>query len=88
MKSSKYFAVCADEVANISNKEQLPLVLRFVDSSGWICEELFEFIHCDSGTFGAAISEKILSGLEQLGLDPKDLRGQGYDGAGNIASRI
>ena len=86
VKSSKYFAVCADEAADISNKEQL--VLRFVDSSGSIREEFIEFIHCDSGTSGAAISEKILSGLEQLGLDPKDLRGKGYDGAGNMAGRI
>ena len=88
VKSSKYFAVCADEAADISNKEQLPLVLRFVDSSGSIREEFIEFIHCDSGTSGAAIPEKILSGLEQLGLDPKDLRGQGYDGVGNMAGRI
>ena len=44
VKSSKYFAGCADEAADISNKEQLPLVLRFVDSSGAIREEFIKFI--------------------------------------------
>ena len=86
VKSSKYFAVCADEAADISNKEQLPLVLRFVDSSGSNREEFIEFIHCDSGTSGAAISEKILSGLEQLGLDPKDLVTAVVDSLQDIAT--
>ena len=83
LKSSKYFAIYADEPAYISNKEQLPLVLRFVYSSASIREEFIELILRDSDTFG---SEKILSGLEQLSLHPKNLRGQGYDGT--MAGRI
>ena len=31
--SAKFFCVGADEAADSSNKEQLPLVLRFVDAS-------------------------------------------------------
>ena len=38
-KSAKFFAVIADEAADCSNKEQLPLVLRFVDQDNVIREE-------------------------------------------------
>ena len=30
VQHAKFFSVCADEAADCSNKEQLPLVLRFV----------------------------------------------------------
>ena len=87
VKAAKFFSVCADEAADISNKEQLPLVLRFVDESGTIREEFIEFVLCDSGTTGEAIATKLVSSLQKLGLDLDNLRGQGYDGAGNMAGR-
>ena len=31
IKASKYFPLISDETANISNKENLPMVIRFVD---------------------------------------------------------
>ena len=67
--------------------EQLPLVLQFVDGSGTICEEFIDFICCDTGTTGAAIAEKILGALREYGLDLDYLRGQSYDGAGNMAGK-
>ena len=36
VKISKLFAVSADEAADAANKEQLPLIVRFVDESGTI----------------------------------------------------
>lgn len=42
-----FFSVCADEAADSSNKEQLPLVLRFVDATNSVREEFVEF---DTGT--------------------------------------
>ena len=44
VKKARYFSVCADEAADSANKEQLPLVIRFVDESCTIREEFFEFI--------------------------------------------
>ena len=74
----------ADEAVDVSISEQMPLVLRFVDSSSQSCEE---FVLCDTGTTGKALSEKILSTLKQFNLDLCLLHGQGYNGAGNMAGR-
>ena len=79
MKSAKFFSICADEAADSSNREQLPLILRFVDNSNSIREEFGDFIVCDTGTTGVAIADKILN--------PEYLRGQAYDGAGNMAGK-
>ena len=66
---------------------QLPLILRFVDVAGTICEEFVDFVLCDTGTTGTAIAGKILGTLETYGLNLGYLRGQGYDGAGNMAGK-
>ena len=87
VQNAKFFSVCADEAADCSNKEQLPLVLRFVDASKSIREEFVDFILCDTGTSGSAIPDKILAALEGYGLNTSYLRGQAYDGAGNMAGK-
>ena len=87
VRKAKFFSVCADEAADCSNKEQLPLILRFVDVAGTICEEFVEFVLCDTGTTGTAIAGKILGTLETYSLNLGYLRGQGYDGAGNMAGK-
>ena len=87
IKDATFFSVCADEAADCSNKEQLPLVLRFVDKVNTICEVFVEFVVCDTGTTGQAIAEKILEALKRYGLDISCLRGQCYDGAGNMAGK-
>lgn len=87
VQQAGHFAVLADEAVDISISEQMPLVLRFVDGSSQIREEFVGFVLCDSGTSGRALSEKILSTLQQFNLDLRMLRGQGYDGAANMAGR-
>ena len=67
--------------------EQIPLVLCFVDGASVISEKFVSFLACDTGTAGAGIAEKILEDLKEYGLDVKGLRGQSYDGAGNMASK-
>ena len=46
-----------------------------------------EFIECDTGVTGRAIAEKITGLIQLSGLDPTKLRGQAYDGAGNMAGK-
>ena len=58
-QSRKIFHSCADEGTDVANKEQLPLIIRFVDQSGMIREEFLEFVLCDTGTSGQAIADKI-----------------------------
>ena len=60
---SKFFSVCADEAADTANREQMALIVRFVDKQGHIREEFLDFIHCDEGTTGRPLSGKIISSL-------------------------
>ena len=87
MKETTYFSVLFDETQDVSNKEQMPLVLRFVDKNGNIREEFIKFILCDEGISGAAISKSITTEIRSLGLDMQNCRGQGYDRAGNMAGK-
>ena len=88
MKECKYFSILADEAADVSNKEHLSVVIRFVDSTKTIREEFIGFYMCEEGTAGAAIKERILSAVADLGLPMADCCGQCYDGAGNMAGRL
>lgn len=86
--TAKWFTVIADEVTDLSNKEQLSLVLRYVDSTLMTREDLIEFVECNSGITGRALADSIKSSLQNLGLDLSYLRGQAYDGAGNMAGSV
>ena len=87
VREARFYSVLADEAVDVSVKEQMPLVLRFVDKDDQIREEFVGFVHCDTGTTGSALSEKILFTLKELKLDARMMRGQGYDGAGNMAGK-
>ena len=52
-----------------------------------IQEEFLEFVLYLTGTSGQVIADKINLILEKLTLDLNDLRGQGYDGAGNMSGK-
>ena len=86
VKEVKYFSVIADDS---SNKEQLAVVLRYVNPSDHcIREDLVCFLECSGGITGQALADVLLDFLTKHGLDPTNLRGQAYDGAGNMAGRI
>ena len=72
---------------NCSNQEQMPLIIRFVDDHGQIQELFVCFVKCDQGTTGEQIAAHIKNTCQSLGLDFKLCRGQGYDGAGNMAGK-
>ena len=40
-REARFFSILADETTDCSNREQLTLVLRYVDSQNQICEEFF-----------------------------------------------
>ena len=66
IRQAGHFAVLADEAVDICISEQMPLVVRFVDSSSQIREEFVGFVLCDTGTSGRALSDKILSTLQRF----------------------
>lgn len=82
---SAIFSVIADESRDCSNQEQMPLIIRFVDEHREIQELFISFIKCDQGTTGEEVARLIKSTCQSVGLDFKLCRGQGYDGAGNMA---
>lgn len=85
IKESKYFSVMADEAADISNKENLSVVIRFLDSTKTIGEKFVGFHFFEEGTTGQAIKQLILDAVTELGLSMDDCRGQCYDSAGNMS---
>lgn len=81
------FFICADEAADSSSQEELPLILRYVDDTTQSERKFVDFVLCNTGTIGVAIAEKLLAAMEEYGLNPEYLCGQAYDGAGNMASK-
>jgi hypothetical protein len=89
VQAAKWFTVIGDEVTDVSNKEILSLVLRYCDPDTLLIhEDLMGFFECDSGISGRALAEKITSTLKGFNLDLSYLRGQAYDGAGNMAGPV
>ena len=62
VRAAKYFSVCADEASDVANKEQLSLILRFVDQAGLVREEFISFFG-EYGTTGEAVSNLITNAL-------------------------
>ena len=88
VRQAHVFTVIADEVSDCANKEQLSLVLRYVNpEDSCIREDFVTFIECDSGITGQALADKILGFLSSHNVDPNKLRGQAYDGAGNMSGK-
>ena len=76
------------KATDLSNKEQMALVLRFVDSGLNVREDFIKFIHCDTGLTGLDLAAVILKEMGELSLDIQNCRGQVYDGAGAVAGHI
>ena len=86
VKQAKFFSVMADEYSDVTNKGQLTTVIRYVNENKEICEDSVEFFECENGITGLVLAEKIKSALQdKYGLHMINLRGQCYDGAGNMS---
>jgi len=84
--AGSYYAVIADEVTDISNWEQLGIVLRYVRNNAPV-ERLLGYVNC-AGITGEEIAERIIHFLSQVGLDTDRCRCQTYDdSAGNMAGK-
>ena len=72
---------------NIS-RQQLSLVIRYVDSDCVIRDEFLGFLHCDLWFSGKALAETVLGGLIDLGLDIRNCCGHDYDGTAAVSVHI
>ena len=87
VKESLVFSILADEVRDCSNTEQMSFAIRFVDNSCQIREEFMSFLECESGISVQEHYLKIVNVIRDLGLEISNLRGQGYDRAGNMTEK-
>ncbi|XP_046851774.1 52 kDa repressor of the inhibitor of the protein kinase-like [Xenia sp. Carnegie-2017] len=88
IKVNRFFSIIADEAADSSHREQMALILRFIDKNMDIREEFIAFLQCKWGLSGENLAKLILDKLKDLGLPIEDCHGQGYDGAGAVAGCV
>jgi len=84
------FSIIADESADISGVEQLTIVIRFLDKQSSplkIREEFLGFLPLDK-LDAESVATKILSFMEDSGLNLDKLCGQGYDGCATMAGKV
>ncbi|XP_042418961.1 zinc finger MYM-type protein 1-like [Zingiber officinale] len=79
----KFFCILVDEARDISKREQMAIILRFVNNHGILTERFFA-IKSVSDTTSLNLKKEISNVLVHHDLQVKKLRGQGYDGASNM----
>ncbi|KAJ9556827.1 hypothetical protein OSB04_011441 [Centaurea solstitialis] len=77
------FALLVDESSDISRKDQMAMVLRYVDACGLVKEKFVGLLHVTE-TSSETLKSAIDALFSKLGLSVKQVRGQGYDGASNM----
>ncbi|KAH9693295.1 TTF-type domain-containing protein [Citrus sinensis] len=78
------FCIIVDEALDESHKEQMAIILRYVDCDGFIRERFFEIVNVDEIN-ALTLKNEICNVLAQYNLLVENLRGQGYDSASNMA---
>ena len=85
VKQAKFYSIIADEVTDISNKEELSLVIRYLHEEQ-VREVFVDFVEVERITgqvFGRNHSQ--VAQESQHLYSPADMCGQCYDGASNMA---
>ncbi|XP_075099506.1 uncharacterized protein LOC107822125 [Nicotiana tabacum] len=85
--NGNFFGILVDESKDVSHKEQLALVLRYVNKEGELIERFLGLVHVKD-TSAHALQNEIYSLLLQHSLSSSLIRGQGYDGASNMQGNI
>jgi len=83
IKLAKFYSIIADEVTDISNKEELSLDIRYIHEEQ-VREVFVDFVEVERIT-GQVLGDTILRWLRYHGTPPADMCGQCYDGASNMA---
>ncbi|XP_072087171.1 uncharacterized protein [Arachis hypogaea] len=77
------FCVIIDEARDESKKEQMAIVLRFVDVDGFVRKLFFDLVHVND-TSVLTLKKELMSVLSIYNRQIENIRGQGYDGASNM----
>ncbi|KAH7681774.1 Zinc finger TTF-type protein, partial [Dioscorea alata] len=74
------FCIIFYEARDESKREQMTIVLRFVNKARFVKEYFFYLVHVSDTTL-LTLKKEIFSVLLRHNLNVRDIRGQGYDGA-------
>ncbi|XP_070013079.1 uncharacterized protein [Nicotiana sylvestris] len=85
--NGEYFGILVDESKDVSHKEQMALVLRYVNKEGKLIERFLSIVHVKKIT-SSSLQKAICDLLLEHSLSPSQIRGQGYDGASNMQGEI
>ncbi|XP_059639504.1 uncharacterized protein LOC132281858 [Cornus florida] len=77
------FCILVDEAQDLSNTEQMAIVLRFVDKNGLLRERFFGVVVVKDTT-SLTLKKEISDVLTLYDLQIDNMRSQGYDGASNM----
>ncbi|KAI5328628.1 hypothetical protein L3X38_028025 [Prunus dulcis] len=83
----RFFSILVDEARDISVKEQMAMVLRYVDDKGHVIERFVGVQHV-TDTTSSTLKDAIEIFFSSNGLSFSKLRGQGYDGASNMRALV
>ncbi|XP_009586566.2 uncharacterized protein [Nicotiana tomentosiformis] len=85
--NGNFFGIFVDESKDVFHKEQMALILRYVNKEGELIERFLGLVHVKDTT-AYALQKIINSLLLQHSLSLSLIRGQGYDGASNMQGEI
>jgi hypothetical protein len=87
VRSAKFFTIIADETSDCAQREQCSLSLRYVQNFK-VVERFLAFTDLHGDQTSKSIAKNIIEKLVEVGLDPKLIRGQGYDGASAMSGNL
>ena len=76
-----------DEASDFGHKEQVSVVLRYVDTD-YVIQERLVNIECTDSTDADSLVQLLLSSLSKVAQTTDKLIGQCYDGASNMRGHI
>ncbi|KAM3266696.1 hypothetical protein P3L10_003691 [Capsicum annuum] len=82
-----FLRILVDESKDVSHKEQMGLVLRYVNKEGKLIERFLGLVHVKD-TSAKSLKEAIYSLLLNHSLSLFQIRGKGYDGASNMQGEL
>lgn len=85
--SDSLFSILVDESRDMSMKEQMSIVIRYLDNGGHVSER-FIGIEYVSSTTTLSLKAAIDKVFSRDNLSMSRLRGQGYDGASNMQGKF
>ncbi|XP_074265303.1 uncharacterized protein LOC141587733 [Silene latifolia] len=77
------FCIIVDEARDEARREQMAIVLRFVDKNGSIREQFLQLVRVND-TSATTLKRELCLVLKEHNLLVENIHGQGYDGASNM----